>query len=51
MSKATQKTTHTQQQLDHRNNQRNPNYGTTGTNPANAKVNGNRGKQLNPNQK
>ena len=37
------------------NNQRsdakNPNYGTTGTNPINARVHGNRGKQQNPNKK
>lgn len=51
MSKTTHKTPMTQQQLDHHSNQRNPNYGTTGTNPANAKVNGNRGEQLNPNRK
>lgn len=51
MSKTTQKPTHTQQQLDHRNNQRNPNHGTLGTNRAYDAVHGNRGKQLNPNQK
>ena len=32
-------------------NQSNANKGTSGTNKANSKVNGNRGKQLNPNQK
>lgn len=40
--------------LHAQNNQRanalNPNFGTTGTNHANAHHNGNRGKQLNPNQ-
>jgi len=34
-----------------RSNAKNPNRGTAGNNPINAKVNGNRGKQLNPNQK
>lgn len=38
-----------------RSNAKNPNYGTTGTNPTNAHVHvhvhGNRGKQLNPNNK
>ena len=32
-------------------NQQNPNKGTAGGNLQNAQVNGNRGKQLNPNQK
>ncbi|HXU27103.1 MAG TPA: hypothetical protein VN698_07715 [Bacteroidia bacterium] len=32
-------------------NQQNPNKGTSGTNKQNAQVNGNKGKQLNPNQK
>ncbi len=41
----------TQQQRDHHSNQLNPNKGTPGTNPANAQVHGNRGKQLNPNQR
>lgn len=40
-----------QQQANHRNNMLNKNTGTSGTNAANAKVHGNRGKQLNPNQK
>ena len=31
-------------------NQANSNQGTTGTNKQNAKVNGNRGKQMNPNR-
>lgn len=51
MLKTPQKAPMTQQQRDHHGNQRNPNYGTSGTNPANAAVHGNRGKQLNPNQK
>ena len=41
----------TQQQLNHHADALNPNYGTSGTNPINAKVHGNRGKQLNPNQR
>lgn len=40
-----------QRQLDHRANALNKNRGTSGTNPTNAHVQGNRGKQLNPNQK
>lgn len=36
---------------NHKADTQNPNSGTTGNNPANAKTNGNRGKQLNPNQK
>ncbi|MEL0603820.1 hypothetical protein [Pseudoalteromonas undina] len=32
-------------------NQGNSNKGTSGANPAYAKVHGNRGKQMNPNQK
>jgi hypothetical protein len=36
---------------DHKSNQPNTNKGTKGTNKANSKVHGNRGKQLNPNQK
>lgn len=51
MSKSQQKAPMTQQQRDHHSNQRNPNYGTSGTNPANAAVHGNTGKQRNPNQK
>lgn len=43
--------THTRQQKNHHSDQRNNNKGTSGTNPTNAKVHGNRGKQLNPNQK
>jgi hypothetical protein len=45
------KFTQTQQQQNHRANQLNPNKGTTGTNRTKAQVNGNRGKQLNPNQR
>lgn len=51
MSKTTHKAPMTQQQLDHHSNQRNPNHGTPGTNRAYDAVNGNRGKQLNPNRK
>jgi hypothetical protein len=39
------------QNNNHKTNQGNNNKGTSGTNPANAKVHGNRGKQMNPNQK
>ena len=49
MSKAAQPQQN-QRQADHHANQLNPNKGTPGTNPANAQVHGNRGKQLNPNQ-
>lgn len=38
-------------QNNHKANQANANKGTSGTNSVNSKVNGNRGKQLNPNQK
>jgi hypothetical protein len=38
-------------QNNHRANQLNTNKGTSGSNKANSKSNGNRGKQLNPNQK
>lgn len=34
---------------NHKANQANSNKGTSGTNSANAKVNGNRGAQMNPN--
>lgn len=40
-----------QQQNNHRSNQLNRNQGSSGSNHANSKVNGNRGKQLNPNQR
>lgn len=43
--------TQTKQQANHRADALNNNKGTSGTNPTNAKANGNRGKQLNPNQK
>jgi hypothetical protein len=36
---------------NHKSNQKNPNRGTSGNNQSNAKMNGNRGKQLNPNNK
>lgn len=39
------------QQNNHKANQGNGNKGTTGTNQAYAKVQGNTGKQKNPNQK
>ncbi len=38
-------------QNNHKANQNNPNNGTSGSNNAYAKVQGNKGKQLNPNQK
>ena len=37
-------------QNNHKANQGNANKGTSGSNQANSKVHGNRGKQLNPNQ-
>lgn len=40
----------TRQQHNDRANTLNPNRGTSGNNPENAKSHGNRGKQLNPNQ-
>jgi hypothetical protein len=36
---------------DHKANQKNPNKGTSGTNKAYDKGHGNRGKQLNPNNR
>lgn len=39
-----------QAQINHRADALNHNRGTSGTNPTNAMVHGNRGKQLNPNQ-
>jgi hypothetical protein len=36
---------------DHKANQGNSNRGTSGNNQSNAKAHGNRGKQLNPNNK
>lgn len=38
-------------QANHQSNIRNANKGTSGNNTANAKANGNRGQQLNPNNK
>lgn len=35
---------------NHKSNQGNSNKGTSGTNPANGKVHGNRGGQMNPNR-
>lgn len=46
----TSKTSSRQAQINHRADALNKNRGTSGTNPTNAKVHGNRGKQLNPNQ-
>jgi hypothetical protein len=51
MTKQAKNPPQTQQQLNHRADTLNRNLGTSGTNPANAKVHGNRGKQLNPNQR
>lgn len=51
MAKQTQNQPLTQQQLNQRADALNNNKGTSGTNPTNAKVQGNRGKQLNPNQR
>ncbi|MFC3943272.1 hypothetical protein CCU68_25220 [Pseudomonas gingeri NCPPB 3146 = LMG 5327] len=39
------------QQQNQRSDALNANRGTSGSNPTNAQVHGNRGKQLNPNQK
>ncbi|WP_314443199.1 hypothetical protein [Massilia timonae] len=36
---------------NHKSDQGNANRGTSGTNPANAKVHGNRGAQMNPNRR
>jgi hypothetical protein len=41
----------TKQQVNHRSDALNQNKGTSGTNKTNAQVHGNRGKQMNPNQK
>lgn len=41
----------TQTPNNQRSNALNPNRGTSGNNPTNAKTNGNRGAQLNPNKK
>lgn len=44
-------TTQTKQQKQDRAETLNRNAGTSGNNPKNAKANGNRGKQLNPNKR
>ena len=41
----------TKPQINHRADQLNVNKGTSGNNPANAKVHGNRGKQMNKKSK
>lgn len=51
MSKQTPSSSHHRQQQNDRANALNSNRGTTGTNPTNANAHGNRGKQLNPNQR
>lgn len=51
MTKQAPRTVHTQQQQNHRADSLNNNRGTNGTNQTNAKVHGNRGKQINPNQR
>lgn len=51
MAKQSQHKARTPQQLNDRANSLNNNRGTSGTNPVNAQAHGNRGKQLNPNQK
>lgn len=48
---AKQSTSNNQQQQNDRANALNPNYGSSGNNGTNARVHGNRGKQLNPNQR
>lgn len=50
MAKAS-RTPQTQRQQNHRADALNTNRKTSGTNPTNAKVHGNRGAQLNPNRK
>lgn len=45
-----QSTTKTRQQSNHHANILNDNKGTSGNNIVNAKVHGNRGKQMNPNR-
>ncbi|GKQ68422.1 hypothetical protein KAM344_35870 [Aeromonas caviae] len=51
MSKQPNVTSPQRQQQNHRSDALNSNRGTSGTNPTNAHVHGNRGKQLNPNQR
>jgi len=45
------KTSQITRQQNQRSDSLNNNRGTSGTNPTNAHVHGNRGKQLNPNQR
>jgi hypothetical protein len=51
MAKSTNPTSQQRQQQNDRSNALNNNRGTWGTNQTNAHVHGNRGKQLNPNQR
>ncbi|WP_322981258.1 hypothetical protein [Pseudomonas sp. C11] len=51
MSKQPSATKQQRQQQNHRSDALNNNRGTSGTSPTNAHVHGNRGKQLNPNQR
>jgi hypothetical protein len=51
MSKQPTSTSQHHQQQNDKANALNNNRGTSGTNPTNAHVHGNRGKQLNPNQR
>lgn len=51
MSKQPNSSSHQRQQQNQRSDALNNNPGTSGTNPTNAHAHGNRGKQLNPNQR
>jgi hypothetical protein len=51
MTKSSQRSTPTKQQLNDRANALNNNRGTKGINSTNAKSHGNRSKQMNPNQR
>ncbi|VVO32022.1 hypothetical protein PS704_05088 [Pseudomonas fluorescens] len=51
MSKQAPSSSQPRQQHNDKANALNSNRGTSGTNPTNASVHGNRGKQLNPNQR
>lgn len=51
MSKQPASSNQQRQQQNDRANALNNNRGTSGTNPTNSHVHGNRGKQLNPNQR
>ncbi len=51
MSKQPKSSSQKGHQQNHRSDALNNNRGTSGTNPTNAHVHGNRGKQLNPNQR